>query len=58
MNENETGSDDCVDVQGGEADHLPGGDDGRGGVQVRDHVPRHPPSHQLLVISITFGNFP
>ncbi len=30
-----------MNVQGGEAEDLPGGDDWRGGVQVRDHLPRH-----------------
>jgi hypothetical protein len=30
-----------MNVQGGEAEDLPGGDHGRGGVQVRDHFPRH-----------------
>ncbi len=42
-----------MNVQGGEAEDLPGGDDRRGGVQVRDHLPRNVHLSSLLVNSFT-----
>ncbi len=38
-------------VQGGEAEDLPSGDDWRGGVQVRDHIPRHVHLSSLLLVN-------
>ncbi len=43
-----------MNVQGGEAEDLPGGDDWRGGVQVRDHIPRH--VHLITYASEQFSN--
>ncbi len=40
-----------MNVQGGEAEDLPGGDDWRGGVQVRDHIPRHVHLSSLLLVN-------
>ncbi len=40
-----------MNVQGGEAEDLPGGDDRRGGVQVRDHLPRNVHLSSLLLVN-------
>ncbi len=40
-----------MNVQRGEAEDLPGGDDWRGGVQVRDHIPRHVHLSSLLLVN-------
>ncbi len=40
-----------INVQRGEAEDLPGGDDWRGGVQVRDHIPRHVHLSSLLLVN-------